>query len=246
MNIVVCRFVCFRLRFFGKEVRLVENQTYYFRNECSGHQKSNESMALAFKTFNPDIEVPVKFIDHGFEVLNTITHVGYNSHDIARAVLKAKKEGVDGIFVNYATGSVVDIASMLVNIPAFSGFDASMMMVFVRGKRISIITPSKEDWARNLLLTNVIDNNLEFKDNIIYQRFTNLGVLELHDECKLLNRLADFAGESFRDHDCDCKYLGYTVISYTIDDLQKGLAAKKCPSTVMEPLSSGLKVLKPS
>ena len=206
-------------------------------------RKANEGISLALKVLNPDTRVTISFIEQGYEALNTITRVGYNSLGIAKAAIQAEKEQVDGIFVNCVADPAVDMVRELVRVPVFGGFRATMMMALGCGKNISIIIPGKEDWAGKLLLTKVIENNPEFKNSVVHRGFTNLDVLELHDESKLLKRLADFAEESFAKYDSDCLVLGCTAMSYIIDDLRNELAKRHCQVTVLEPLSTGLKVL---
>lgn len=206
-------------------------------------RKANEGVSLALKVLNPDTHVSVTFIDHGFEALNTITRVGYNSPGIVKAAIEAEEEQVDGIFVNCVADPAVDMVREMVSVPVFGGFRATMMMALGCGKRVSIVIPGEEDWAGKLLLAKVIENNPEFKSSIVHQGFTNLNVLELHEKSKLLKRLAEFAKESYTKHDSDCMVLGCTAMSYIIDDLRRELAVRHCPVTVLEPLSTGLKVL---
>jgi allantoin racemase len=206
-------------------------------------RKANEGVSHALKTLNPDTQVSISFIEHGFEALNTITRVGYNSPGIVKAAIKAEKEQADGILVNCVADPAVDMVRELVSVPVFGGFRATMMMALGCGKNVSIIIPGKEDWAGKLLLSKVIEKNNEFKSSIVHKGFTNLDVLELHDKSRLLKRLADFAEESFAKYDSDCVVLGCTAMSYIIDDLRNELAERRCPVTVLEPLSTGLKVL---
>ncbi|WP_244330911.1 aspartate/glutamate racemase family protein [[Clostridium] hylemonae] len=206
-------------------------------------RKANEGIPLALRTLDPETEVSVSFLKKGFEALNTITRIGYNSPGIAEAAVTAEKEGADGIFINCFADPAVDMARELVHVPVFGGFRSAMMAALGCGKRFAVMIPGKEDPAGTFLLNKVIENNPEFKDSIVRRDFTDLDVLELHDKEKLLERLAGFAEESACRYDCDCLILGCTAMSYIIDDLRAGLCRRGCRITVLEPLSTGLKML---
>lgn len=206
-------------------------------------RKANEGIPLALKSLNPGTEVTVSFLKKGFEALNTISRIGYNSPLIAEEALKAEKEGADGIFINCFADPAVDMAKEFVHVPVFGGFRPTMMAALGCGKRFAVVIPGREDPAGTFLLAKVIENNPEFKDSIICQGFTNLDVLELNDREKLLGRLTEFAIEAKRGHNCDCLILGCTAMSYIVDDLRGALAEQKVGITVLEPLATGLKML---
>lgn len=206
-------------------------------------RKANDGIPHALRVLDPGTEVSVGFLRRGFETLNTITRVGYNSPEIAEEAMLAEAEGADGIFINCFADPAVDMVRELVRVPVFGGFRPSMMAALGCGRHFSVIIPGREDPAGTLLLAKVIENNPECRDSIACQDFTNLDVLELHDQEALLGRLADFAEQSDRVHGCDCLILGCTAMAYIADGLRAELARRGCGIKVVEPLSTGLKML---
>lgn len=206
-------------------------------------REANIGIPSALSTLQKSTEVSVSYIQEGFESLDTLTRIAYNSPQIIQAALRAEADGADGIFINCFADPAADCIKELVNVPVFGAFRSSMIAALGCGKRISMIIPGKEGFAGKLLLSKVIENNPEFSPGIVHQGFTNLDVLELKDTCRLLNRLADFAEESERIYDCNCMVLGCTAMSYIKEELQTELKKRGINIVVIEPLSTGMKLL---
>lgn len=207
--------------------------------ETENTVSDNGEVKYLKRFLNSDTELEQKYIEHGFESLESSTEQHFCIPDILLEIIKAEKEGFDGAFVNCFADPGVYTARELVKIPVFGGFIPAMITACASGEKIGIIATSK-NYSRNL--EKQIKSS-EFTDKVVSIRYTNLTVLELSQRDKLLNAVVSQTIKAFEEDDVDSIVLGCTVMSYIVDDIKSELIKKGYDIPVIEPKAVGLKYL---
>lgn len=188
---------------------------------------------------NNDTIITKKYIEHGFESVESSTEQHFSIPDIMLEIKNAESEGYEGAFVNCFADPGVYPSRELVNIPVFGGFIPSMLMASASGEKIGIISTSK-NFSRNL---EKQVKTSEFSSKVVSIRYTDLTVLELSQKDKLLKAVVSESIKAYEESDVDVIVLGCTAMAYLVDDIKKELLNKGYNIPIIEPELTGLKFL---
>ncbi len=211
--------------------------------ETENTRRANAGLELARRVLSPETELRVSYIEKGFESLESLCRVAHNAPGILQAVKDAENAGSEGVLISCMADPALPAARELAGVPVVGAFRSAMLGALCCAERISIIIPGPPSDTGNRLLDDVIGRSPECKASIVHRGFTNLDVLELHDREKLLARLAEFAQQAANQYRAGCLVLGCTNMSYILPDLRAKLRECACPIQIVEPLSTGLKLL---
>ena len=184
----------------------------------------------------PDVELEVVNIQKGPASIESGFDEMLAAPAIVEEVVRAEKEGCDGVFIDCFGDPGVVAAREMVRLPVVGAFQPSALTACALAGRWSVVTvlknvvPMLRDLARRLGV----------ESNIASVRDIDTPVLELQDKQVFQKRLLAQIGEAVREDGAEAVILGCTGMIGVARWLQGEMAAAGHPVPVIDPTAAAL------
>jgi len=183
----------------------------------------------------PDTVIDVVNLDRGPASIESHYDEILAAPDIVSKVVKAEKDGCDGVFVDCFGDPGVDAAREMVRIPVVGGFQPAALTACLISGRWSVVTvlgsvlPMVQDLARKLGVD----------DNIASVRDIDTPVLELQDKDLMRKRLLLQIEKALEDG-AEAIVLGCTGMLGLAQNLEQEMADRGKPVPVVDPTAAAI------
>lgn len=187
----------------------------------------------------PDTEIKAVHLDWGPDSIESEYDVIYSAPFVVEKAILGEKEGYDGIISYCFANPGVDAAREAVNVPCLGSGEAAINLALNLGRRIGIIT----------ILPNLVPlirkQNLEYinMERIVTIRNIDVPVLEIYDNEKLFNKLAEQANKAIVEDGADVLVLGCTGLAGMAQKLSNMLLQNNTNVSVVDPAGASVKVM---
>ncbi len=208
--------------------------------ETEDNKNSEEDLAYFRNCLSADDYLEVEFIEEGYETLETVTDESFMVPDIIRKIIKAEKDGFDGVYVNCAADPGVFQAKELVKIPVVGPLSCSILLSGFVGRNITIMSVSsinrecEEYWIERTGLSSLVSN----------LRFPELTIMDFMDYKSSLEKTYKACRETVENDNCDVIILGCSTFFRMKTELENKLRQDNIHVQLVEPIKGSLKMLK--
>ena len=185
----------------------------------------------------PDVEIDVTSLDKGPPDIQGHYDEYLAAIGIMKQVVKAEKDGVDGIFINCFGEPAVKASRELVRIPVVGGFEAAASMANMLADRWSIVT----------ILSSVVPiirseiKDMGVGDRVRSIRDINTPFAEFHDEALVEERLIKQIEMAVSEDGAEAIVMGCTGFGLDMTKrLEKRIAQKGTPVPIVNSFSASL------
>jgi allantoin racemase len=172
------------------------------------------------------VSIDLEHIDKGTSYIESRIDLAINAPHVIKKIVKAEKEGYDGIFVTDMDMCGVEAARQAVKIPVIGGFRPSFFTAMFLGQRVSILTVEdvadlQDEHVRAFGTTENLASILPLKSS----------VNELKDPTpegkeKILMALFDLGSQAIEQDQADCLMFGCTGFTDFASPLSQLLSEK--------------------
>ncbi|MEA4847188.1 MAG: aspartate/glutamate racemase family protein [Clostridiaceae bacterium] len=153
------------------------------------------------------------------------------------AIIRAEKEGIDGVIMGCAGDPGVDGAREVVSIPVVGPAQASFAIASILGRRFSIVTPVDQTIGTSIDLAV----KCGYRESLASVRSAGITVLDINKDPDIAAKRSLEAARKARDEDgADCIVLGCMSLAFAGFDKE---ASKELGIPVINPAMASLKVL---
>ncbi len=216
------------------KIRIIEPWT-------SNNENSEEDIEYFKSCLSQDDHFEIVFNDDdGLETLETVSDESFLLPGIIKNIIKAEKQGFDGVYVNCSADPGLFQAKELVNIPVVGPLSSSILLGSLVGKKVTILSNTSENreceeyWIKRTGLSHLVAK----------LRFSELSILDLLENGDLSDKTFEACKETIEKDNCDVIILGCTCMFHMVDDLRRKLQQENINVQIVEPVMASLKMLR--
>ncbi len=185
---------------------------------------------------SPDTEIDVQHLDKGTASIESVYDEALAAPDIISKVVKAEKDGFQGVFVDCFGDPGVEAAREMVSIPVVGGFQPAALLACMISDSWSVVSvlSSVVPMIKNLAKKQGVEGN------VASVRHINTPVLELTDKDMLKEKLMEQIVLAHRDDGAEAIVLGCTGMMGLAKSLEEAASEKGIPVPVIDPTGAAM------
>ncbi len=207
----------------------------------SNNENTEEDIKYFKSCLSQDDNFEIVFNDDdGLETLESVSDESFLLPGIIKNIIKAEKQGFDGVYVNCSADPGLFQAKELVKIPVVGPLSSSILLGSVVGKKITILSNTsnnrecEEYWIERTGLSHLVSK----------LRFSELSILDLLVSGDPTDKTFQACKDTVENDNCDVIILGCTCMFHMVDELRRKLQEENINVQIVEPVMASLKMLR--